>query len=166
MLDIFDEAIIEKGEKIFKIVVIAIGLVLAVIGVSGDVVEKFEILQQTQSHFEEGVTMMEEGGISVSDIKTEMQGTSNSYSKEQIVYECLVAIANEKGYKDVKIQTLQSVLSDDEKLEIYNISKDTHLSNVDIEKLHSDKQYRTELFGFEYSTTLYNIVNSHKNDFK
>lgn len=161
--DIFDEEILDKGDKILKIAIYIACFVLC----TGAFVQngKEQIVAVSKAKDEIG------GIMEQVQIATDTQPSSVSIlSSEDATYYLLICIIQEKGYKACSFQKIKEILTEEEKLTLETVIRSASYSgsstNEIYEKLETDKEYRIKCIGLQNYEVLYNIVNNHKEEFK
>ena len=162
-LDIFDEEILDKGDKILKIAIYIACFVLCAIAFVQNGKEQLGAVSETKNEIE--------GIMEQVQVATNTQPNSiSTLSSEDATYFTLMCIIQEKGYGACSFQRIKEVLTEEEKEmlgEVIRSASYTGSSTSEIyEKLETDKEYRIQSIGLKNCEILYNIANNHKEEFK
>lgn len=162
-LDIFDEEILDKGDKILKIAIYIVCFVLCVGAFVQNGKEQLGAVSKAKNEI---------GGIMEQvQIATDTQPSSvSTLSSEDATYFALMCIVQEKGYGACSFQKIKEILTEEEKLALETVIRSASYSGSSTseiyEKLETDKEYRIKCLGLQNCEVLYNIVNNHKEEFK
>lgn len=162
-LDIFDEEILDKGNKVLKIAIYIACFVLCAGAFVQNGKEKLGEVSETKNEIE--------GIMEQVQIATNTQPNSvSTLSSEDATYYLLMCIIQEKGYGACSFQRIKEILTEEEKTAISEVIRSasyTGSSTSEIyEKLETDKEYRIQSLGLKNCEVLYNIANNHKEEFK
>ena len=159
-LDIFDEEILDKGNKVLKIAIYIACFVLCAGAFVQNGKEKLGEVSETKNEIE--------GIMEQVQIATNTQPNSvSTLSSEDATYYLLMCIIQDIVLK-VILETC--LLTEEEKTAISEVIRSasyTGSSTSEIyEKLETDKEYRIQSLGLKNCEVLYNIANNHKEEFK
>lgn len=157
-MNLLDDIIMDKFDKVIKIAVFVVSLVLVFIYCGGEVKKGVPKMQKIVSTYEDGKELLEELSVK------EEQFNSSDVVYGYILY--LYGINNNSEM--VTTERIKAICSDEENeslLEIVdNFSFEMYTTAEELEKM-KDKSYALQRFGIDNYTTIYNIVESHKDDF-
>lgn len=156
-MNLLDDIIMDKFDKIIKIVVIVISLAIVIASYGSKVKEGIPKMQGIVNAYEEGKELLE--------ILPEKEEQFNS---KDVVYGYIVYLSEINGIKDTNPLRIQAICSEEENKILENIASnfkfDVSTTEEELEKM-KDKQYALKRFGLDNYTTIYNIVQTHKDDF-
>lgn len=157
-MNLLDDIIMDKFDKVIKIAVFVVSLVLVFIYCGGEVKKSVPKMQNIVRTYEDSKELLEELSVK------EEQFNSSDVVYGYILY--LYGINNNSEM--VTTERIKAICSDEENeslLEIVdNFSFEMYTTAEELEKM-KDKSYALQRFGIDNYTTIYNIVESHKDDF-
>lgn len=156
-MNLLDDIIMDKFDKIIKIVVIVVSLVVVFIFLSGKFKENVPKVQEMVNSYEEGKELLEI-----------LPGKEEQFDSKDVVYGYMVYLSEINGIEDTNPLRIQAICSEEENKILENIASnlkfDVSTTEEELEKM-KDKQYALKRFELDSYTTIYNIVQTHKDDF-
>lgn len=156
-MNLLDDIIMDKFDKIIKIVVIVISLAIVIASYGGKVKEGIPKMQGIVNAYEEGKELLEV-----------LPEKEEQFDSKDVVYGYIVYLSEINGIENTNPLRVQAICSEEENKLLENIASNLKFNvsttEEELEKM-KDKQYALKRFGLDNYTTIYNIVQTHKDDF-
>lgn len=149
-MNLLDDILMDKADKVIKIVVVVVSLVFVGMNLFGTAKENVPRVQDMVNTYKEGKEMLEE-----------LSKKEPLFNSEDVVYGYVAYLSN------ASIEQVKSIYSEEELNKIQSIALalkfNVSTTEEELEQM-KDKEYAIKRLGLSNYTIIDEIVNSHKND--
>ena len=149
-MNLLDDILMDKADKVIKIVVVVVSLVFVGMNLFGTTKENVPRVQDMVNTYKEGKEMLEE-----------LSKKEPLFNSEDVVYGYVAYLSN------ASIEQVKSIYSEEELNKIQSIALalkfNVSTTEEELEQM-KDKEYAIKRLGLSNYTIIDEIVNSHKND--